>query len=126
MTMAPAAMKQTNSENLKKNRIQVSNTKKPLFFCLLQSYHTVVTIAEILKNNGFVKEKSITTSTVGMKDQAKGRVVHKARIEIVLEKSEKFDSLVNANHAAQNATANNAKVVGNGKVEANGNVENSK
>ncbi|KAL0300468.1 UNVERIFIED_CONTAM: hypothetical protein Sangu_3119400, partial [Sesamum angustifolium] len=40
---------------------------------------TVVTIAEILKNNGFVKEKSITTSTVGMKDPAKGRVVHKAR-----------------------------------------------
>ncbi|KAL0304660.1 UNVERIFIED_CONTAM: hypothetical protein Scaly_2561900 [Sesamum calycinum] len=139
MTMAPAAMKQTNSENLKKNRIQVSNTKKPLFFYVNLAKHneielsalgmaitTVVTIAEILKNNGFVKEKSITTSTVGMKDQAKGRVVHKARIEIVLEKSEKFDSLVNANHAAQNATANNAKVVGNGKVEANGKVENNK
>ncbi|KAK4427670.1 hypothetical protein Salat_1536000 [Sesamum alatum] len=118
MTMAsssPASpIKQTNNENLKKNRIQVSNTKKPLFFYVnlakryLQQHKeielsalgmaitTVVTIAEILKNNGFVTEKSIVTSTVGMKDVAKGRVIHKARIEIVLEKSEKFDSLIAA------------------------------
>lgn len=27
-----AVIKQANNENLKKNRIQVSNTKKPLFF----------------------------------------------------------------------------------------------
>ncbi|XP_011087389.1 uncharacterized protein At2g34160 [Sesamum indicum] len=118
MTMAsssPASpIKQTNNENLKKNRIQVSNTKKPLFFYVnlakryLQQHKeielsalgmaitTVVTIAEILKNNGFVTEKSIVTSTVGMKDVAKGRVIHKARIEIVLEKSEKFDTLIAA------------------------------
>ncbi|KAL0384826.1 UNVERIFIED_CONTAM: hypothetical protein Sradi_2876900 [Sesamum radiatum] len=119
MTMAsssPASpIKQiTNNDNLKKNRIQVSNTKKPLFFYVnlakryLQQHKeielsalgmaitTVVTIAEILKNNGFVIEKSIVTSTVGMKDVAKGRVIHKARIEIVLEKSEKFDSLIAA------------------------------
>ncbi|KAL0422026.1 UNVERIFIED_CONTAM: hypothetical protein Slati_3225500 [Sesamum latifolium] len=118
MTMAsssPASpIKQTNNDNLKKNRIQVSNTKKPLFFYVnlakryLQQHKeielsalgmaitTVVTIAEILKNNGFVTEKSIVTSTVGMKDVAKGRVIHKARIEIVLEKSEKFDSLIAA------------------------------
>lgn len=32
MTMETEAVKQINSENLKKNRIQVSNTKKPLFF----------------------------------------------------------------------------------------------
>ncbi|KAH6819112.1 Alba DNA/RNA-binding protein [Perilla frutescens var. frutescens] len=70
---------------------------------------TVVTIAEILKNNGFVNEKSIVTSTVGTKDVAKGRTVQKARIEIVLEKSEKFDSLMSA---SQNANAN-----ANGKVE---------
>ncbi|XP_042027272.1 uncharacterized protein At2g34160-like [Salvia splendens] len=115
------------NENLKKNRIQVSNTKKPLFFYVnlakryLQQHKeielsalgmaitTVVTISEILKNNGFVNEKSILTSTVGTKDVAKGRTVQKARIEIVLEKSEKFDSLMSA---SQNANAN-----GNGKVE---------
>ncbi|KAL0357334.1 UNVERIFIED_CONTAM: hypothetical protein Scaly_1419100 [Sesamum calycinum] len=93
MTMAMASsspaspIKQTNNnDNLKKNRIQVSNTKKPLFFYVnlakryLQQHKeielsalgmaitTVVTIAEILKNNGFVTEKSIVTSTVGMKD----------------------------------------------------------
>ncbi|KZV54426.1 hypothetical protein F511_09741 [Dorcoceras hygrometricum] len=90
-------VKQVKNENLKKNRIQVSNTKKPLFFyvnlakrylqqnneielsALGMAITTVVTIAEILKNNGFAKEKSILTSTVGMKDEAKGRIVHKAR-----------------------------------------------
>ncbi|KAK6143310.1 hypothetical protein DH2020_023658 [Rehmannia glutinosa] len=140
MTMAPAEMKQTNNENQKKNRIQVSNTKKPLFFYVnlakryLQQHNeielsalgmaitTVVTIAEILKNNGFAKEKSILTSTVGMKDQDKGRVVNKARIEIVLEKSEKFDSLMSASHAVQNTSANE-KVVANGKVATNEKVE---
>ncbi|KAL3814708.1 hypothetical protein ACJIZ3_015976 [Penstemon smallii] len=121
MTMAQGAVKQTNNENQKLNRIQVSNTKKPLFFYVnlakkyLQQHNeielsalgmaitTVVTIAEILKNNGFVNEKSISTSTIGMKDEAKGRVVHKARIEIVLEKSDKFESLM---ATTQQATAN--------------------
>ncbi|KAL8115995.1 hypothetical protein AgCh_022478 [Apium graveolens] len=60
----------------KSNRIQVSNTKKSLFFYVnlakrfLQQYNevelsalgmaiaTVVTVAEILKNNGFAVEKS--------------------------------------------------------------------
>ncbi|EYU30530.1 hypothetical protein ABFS82_14G178800 [Erythranthe guttata] len=141
MTMAPAAMKQINNENLKKNRIQVSNTKKPLFFyvnlakrylqqhteielsALGMAITTVVTIAEILKNNGFAKEKSILTSTVGMKDQDKGRTVNKARIEIVLEKSEKFDSLMSASQAAQPKPADE-KVVANGNVVANGEAEN--
>ncbi|CAN1287693.1 Uncharacterized protein At2g34160 [Linum perenne] len=59
-----------------KNRIQVSNTKKPLFFYVnlakryMQQFNevelsalgmaiaTVVTVAEILKNNGFAVEKS--------------------------------------------------------------------
>ncbi|KAL7126312.1 hypothetical protein ABFS83_14G177800 [Erythranthe nasuta] len=141
MTMAPAAMKQINNENLKKNRIQVSNTKKPLFFyvnlakrylqqhteielsALGMAITTVVTIAEILKNNGFAKEKSILTSTVGMKDQDKGRTVNKARIEIVLEKSEKFDSLMSASQAAQ-PKPTDEKVVANGNVVANGEAEN--
>ncbi|KAL6513353.1 hypothetical protein OROGR_020446 [Orobanche gracilis] len=140
MTMASSDTKQTNNENQKKNRIQVSNTKKPLFFYVnlakryLQQHKeielsalgmaitTVVTIAEILKNNGFAKEKSILTSTVGMKNQEKGRVVNKARIEIVLEKSDTFDSLMNASHATKNTSANE-KVDANGKTAANEKLE---
>ncbi|KAL8140045.1 hypothetical protein V2J09_006066 [Rumex salicifolius] len=89
----------------KKNRIQVSNTKKPLFFYLnlakryIKQYDdvelsalgmaipTVVTIAEILKANGVAIEKKVLTSTVGSKDESKGRLVQKAKIEIVLEKN---------------------------------------
>ncbi|XP_023537985.1 uncharacterized protein At2g34160-like [Cucurbita pepo subsp. pepo] len=100
------------TETQKKNRIQVSNTKKPLFFYVnlakryIQQHNevelsalgmaitTVVTIAEILKNNGLATEKKVLTSTVGMKDENKGRLVQKAKIEIVLGKSEKFDSLM--------------------------------
>ncbi|XP_010519975.1 PREDICTED: uncharacterized protein At2g34160-like [Tarenaya hassleriana] len=100
------------AENQKKNRIQVSNTKKPLFFYVnlakryIQQHNevelsalgmaitTVVTISEILKNNGLAIEKKVLTSTVGMKDENKGRVVQKAKIEIVLGKSDKFDSLM--------------------------------
>ncbi|KAJ7973504.1 Alba DNA/RNA-binding protein [Quillaja saponaria] len=101
-------------ETRKKNRIHVSNTKKPLFFyvnlakrymqhhsevelsALGMAITTVVTIAEILKNNGFAIEKKVLTSTVGMKDENRGRLVQKAKIEIVLGKSEKFDALMNA------------------------------
>ncbi|OVA05312.1 DNA/RNA-binding protein Alba-like [Macleaya cordata] len=96
----------------KKNRIQVSNTKKPLFFyvnlakrymrqhnevelsALGMAIATVVTISEILKNNGLAIEKKILTSTVDMKDEAKGRLVQKAKIEILLGKTENFDNLV--------------------------------
>ncbi|KAK9732876.1 hypothetical protein RND81_04G029200 [Saponaria officinalis] len=106
--------------NQKKNRIQVSNTKKPLFFYVnlakryIQQHNevelsalgmaitTVVTIAEILKNNGFALEKKVCTSTIGMKDENKGRVVQKAKIEIVLEKTEKFDSLMSHTPTSNN------------------------
>ncbi|XP_052192666.1 uncharacterized protein At2g34160-like [Diospyros lotus] len=102
----------------KKNRIQVSNTKKPLFFYInlakryMQQYNevelsalgmaitTVVTIAEILKKNGLATEKKVLTSTIAMKDETKGRLVQKARIEIVLAKTEKFDSLIEAGSPA--------------------------
>ncbi|XP_009364477.2 uncharacterized protein At2g34160-like [Pyrus x bretschneideri] len=102
----------------KKNRIQVSNTKKPLFFyvnlakryieqhnevelsALGMAITTVVTIAEILKNNGLAIEKKVSTSTVGMKDEIKGRLMQKAKIEIVLGKSEKFDAIMQMNAAA--------------------------
>ncbi|XVF47889.1 hypothetical protein PTKIN_Ptkin03bG0146400 [Pterospermum kingtungense] len=104
----------TDSSANKKNRIQVSNTKKPLFFYVnlakryMQQYNevelsalgmaiaTVVTVAEILKNNGLSVEKKIMTSTIDMREESGGRPVQKAKIEIVLGKSEKFDELMAA------------------------------
>ncbi|MQM20386.1 hypothetical protein Taro_053403 [Colocasia esculenta] len=98
----------------KKNRIQVSNTKKPLFFYVnlakryMQQHNevelsalgmaiaTVVTVAEILKNNGLAVEKKITTSTVDMKDDTRGRPIQKAKIEILLGKTANFDELMAA------------------------------
>nr|KAJ0203592.1 hypothetical protein LSAT_V11C500275620 [Lactuca sativa] len=114
-----------SSDSYKKNRIQVSNTKKPLFFYVnlakryMQQHNevelsalgmvppsyintisaaiaTVVTVAEILKNNGFAVEKKIMTSTVEMKGESRGRPVQKAKIEIVLGKTENFDELMAA------------------------------
>ncbi|XP_076920822.1 uncharacterized protein At2g34160-like [Bidens hawaiensis] len=102
------------TDSQKKNRIQVSNTKKPLFFyvnlakrymqqhgdvelsALGMAIATVVTIAEILKNSGFAIEKKIITSTVDIKDESRGRVIQKAKIEITLGKTEKFDELMAA------------------------------
>ncbi|XP_022729143.1 uncharacterized protein At2g34160-like isoform X1 [Durio zibethinus] len=104
----------SSASNNKKNRIQVSNTKKPLFFYVnfakryMQQHNevelsalgmaiaTVVTIAEILKNNGLAVEKKIMTSTVDMREESGGRPVQKAKIEILLGKSEKFDELMAA------------------------------
>lgn len=100
--------------DVKKNRIQVSNTKKPLFFYVnlakryMQQHNevelsalgmaiaTVVTAAEILKNNGLAVEKKITTSTIDMRDDSRGRPVQKAKIEIVLGKTDDFDKLMAA------------------------------
>ncbi|CAL9182889.1 unnamed protein product [Musa hybrid cultivar] len=97
------------ADSYKKNRIQVSNTKKPLFFYRYMQQHnevelsalgmaiaTVVTIAEILKNNGLAVEKKIMTSTVDVNDESRGRPLQKAKIEILLGKTEKFDELMAA------------------------------
>ncbi|XP_076934166.1 uncharacterized protein At2g34160-like [Bidens hawaiensis] len=88
----------TIPEHPKKNRIQVSNTKKPLFFyvnlakryiqehdevelsALGMAITTVVTVSEILKNNGLAVEKKVVTSTIGMKDETRGRLIQKARV----------------------------------------------
>ncbi|VAH68106.1 unnamed protein product [Triticum turgidum subsp. durum] len=96
----------------KKNRIQVSTNKKPLYFYVnlakryMQNYDevelsalgmaigTVVTVSEILKNNGLATEKKILTSTIDTKDESKGRLVRKAKIEILLCKSENFNSIM--------------------------------
>uniref|UniRef100_A0ACD5Z1R1 Uncharacterized protein n=1 Tax=Avena sativa TaxID=4498 RepID=A0ACD5Z1R1_AVESA len=98
----------------KKNRIQVSTNKKPLYFYVnlakkyMQNYGevelsalgmaigTAVTVSEILKNNGLAIEKKILTSTIGTKDEAKGRLVRKAKIEILLCKSENFNSIMSS------------------------------
>ncbi|EEC69301.1 hypothetical protein OsI_38366 [Oryza sativa Indica Group] len=57
---------------------------------------TVVTVAEILKNNGLATEKKILTSTIGTKDESKGRLVRKAKIEILLCKSENFNTIMSS------------------------------
>ncbi|CAL9084955.1 unnamed protein product, partial [Musa textilis] len=111
----------------KKNRIQVSTNKKPLFFYVnlakryMQQYNeielsalgmaigTVVTVAEILKNNGLATEKKILTSTVGTKDEAKGRLVRKAKIEILLGKKNSNDDDSADKEAAHEATEADAK-----------------
>ncbi|KAM1573777.1 hypothetical protein ACFX1S_043903 [Malus domestica] len=111
------------SYNKKKNRIQVSNTKKPLFFyvnlakrymqhnnevelsALGMAIATVVTIAEILKNNGLALEKRIMTSTIDMREDAGGRPIQKAKIEILLGKSEKFNEIMAADADADAAAA---------------------
>ncbi|GAB2294559.1 hypothetical protein Dimus_028764 [Dionaea muscipula] len=104
----------------KKNRIQVSNTKKPLFFylnlakryikqhndvelsALGMAIPTLVTIVEILKSKGLVVEKKVLTSTIGSKNENKGRLVQKAKLEIVLEKSENPKK-----HGSQNESESN-------------------
>ncbi|XRB16576.1 hypothetical protein RI054_13g64200 [Pseudoscourfieldia marina] len=93
-------------------RIQVSATKKPLFFyvnlakkllsingqvdlsALGLATSTVVTVAEILKNNGLAETKRIQTSVVDV-TLDNGRTVQKAKVEIALDKSANFDEIVN-------------------------------
>ncbi|PKU71651.1 Uncharacterized protein MA16_Dca004493 [Dendrobium catenatum] len=103
----------------KKYRIQVSNTKKPLFFYvnlakrhmqvhneielsalgmgkLFAAIATTVSVAEILKNSGFATVKQILTSTVDIKDDYRVRPLQKAKISILLGKTEEFDELMAA------------------------------
>ncbi|XP_020584183.1 uncharacterized protein At2g34160-like [Phalaenopsis equestris] len=120
-------------EAQKRYRIQVSTNKKPVYYYvnlakrLLQRFDeielsalgmaigTVVTISEILKNKGLAIEKKIMTSTVGTNDDAKGRLFPKAKIEILLGKSPKFDDLMTAEkkERSPNAGAAKAKVAVN-------------
>ncbi|XP_043691160.1 uncharacterized protein At2g34160-like [Telopea speciosissima] len=111
---AGAKAKLGGLERQRTNKIQVSSTKKPLYFyvnlakrymqqheevelsALGMAITTVVTIAEILKNNGLATQKKIVISTVGMKDESKGRLVQKAKIEILLVKTESLDNMLTA------------------------------
>ncbi|KAL3643597.1 hypothetical protein CASFOL_014412 [Castilleja foliolosa] len=70
------------------------------------SISSVVSIAEILKNNGFAVEKKITTSTVEIRDDSRGRPVQKAKIEVVLGKTANFDQLMaSAQEAIENGNS---------------------
>ncbi|KAH7292857.1 hypothetical protein KP509_28G001500 [Ceratopteris richardii] len=104
-----------DATTLKKNKIQVSNTKKPLFFYVtlakrfMQQYEevelsalgmaisTAVTVVEILKNNGLAIVKKIYTSTVDIGDEARGRTVQKAKMEIIVTKSTKSQKVLTDN-----------------------------
>ncbi|KAK2425721.1 Alba DNA/RNA-binding protein [Trifolium repens] len=101
-----------NGGNMEKEkkifRIQVSKTKKPIFFYLnlakkhLKMDHdvelcalgtaipTVIIMAEIVKRNGWGIEKGIMASTIGKEDK-EGRVIHKAKLDILLGKAKSGD-----------------------------------
>ncbi|PKA61425.1 Uncharacterized protein AXF42_Ash014342 [Apostasia shenzhenica] len=124
----------------RQNRIQVSTNKKPLYFYVnlakrYMQYHneielsalgmaigTVVTVAEILKNNGLATEKKILTSTIGTKDEANGRLVRKAKIEIFLGKTENFNDLMTVAKAERNGNGNAAKGKADGDASFSGHV----
>ncbi|KAH7331095.1 hypothetical protein KP509_20G014500 [Ceratopteris richardii] len=108
----PQPQQQETSDNARRNKIQVSNTKKPLFFyvtlskrfmkqygevelsALGMAISTVVTVVEILKNNGLAVVKKIYTSTIDIRDEMRGRTVQKPKMEITVEKSDKFDEII--------------------------------
>ncbi|CAD5187982.1 unnamed protein product [Musa acuminata subsp. malaccensis] len=62
----------------------------------LTAIATVVTIAEILKNNGLAVEKKIMNRWLVWRMRPGGRLLQKARIEILLGKTENFDELMAA------------------------------
>ncbi|KAF8648163.1 hypothetical protein HU200_065020 [Digitaria exilis] len=81
------------TEQHKKNRIQVSNTKKPLFFYVNLAKRYMQQHEEVeLSALGM----EIMTSTVDVKDESRSRPIQKAKIEIILGKTEKFDELMAA------------------------------
>lgn len=95
-------------------RIQVSKTKKPLFFYLnIAKKHlkldndvelcalgtaipTIILISEILKRNGWAIEKSVEASTVDAKEGKEGRGAPKAKLGIVLGKAKSGDQSTDA------------------------------
>ncbi|KAK9087212.1 hypothetical protein Syun_029606 [Stephania yunnanensis] len=72
--------------------ISESRINASMVFKRFAAIATVVTVSEILKSTGLVTEKKIMTSTVDMKDEAKGKTVQKAKIEIFLKKIENAES----------------------------------
>ncbi|GAU46988.1 hypothetical protein TSUD_186300 [Trifolium subterraneum] len=100
-------------------RIQVSKSKKPLFFYLnLAKKHlkmdydvelcalgmaipTVIIINEILKRNGWAIEKSIMASTIDAKEDKEGRRIPMAKLDILLGKAKSGDQSTDASTSTQ-------------------------
>jgi len=102
-----------NNNKRSKNKIKVSSAKSVFFYVDLATRFlkqenevelsglgyaitTVVTISEILKNNGIAEVKKIITSTMDVRD----RPTQKAKIQIILEKSKDFDTIIATKMAA--------------------------
>eukprot|EP00697_Spironema_sp_BW2_P009227 gnl/Spiro4/24060_TR11926_c0_g1_i1.p1 gnl/Spiro4/24060_TR11926_c0_g1~~gnl/Spiro4/24060_TR11926_c0_g1_i1.p1 ORF type:complete len:141 (+),score=20.17 gnl/Spiro4/24060_TR11926_c0_g1_i1:35-424(+) len=98
------------------SRIQVSHTKRPLYFyvrlakrmletneevtlsALASAIASVVTIAEILRNSRFAVIKKIETSTTVGEE---GRGAMRAKMSVILIKSAEFHTLFAAEVASQ-------------------------
>ncbi|KMZ59945.1 Alba DNA/RNA-binding protein [Zostera marina] len=96
----------------KKNRIQVSSIKKPIYFyvnlakkylqqhgeielCALgMATGSLISISEILKNNNFAVMKDIKISTVEVCEEKTGRTVSKSKLEISMEKSNAINEVI--------------------------------
>ncbi|GIM17239.1 hypothetical protein Vretimale_19750 [Volvox reticuliferus] len=93
------------------NRVQVSTNKKPLQFYLnlsrriMAEYGEVelsalglavsnmVTVAEILKKEGWAVEKSLRTGLETLESEGEQRSMSKPKMEVVLAKSSEFEKL---------------------------------
>ncbi|GAU18894.1 hypothetical protein TSUD_228840 [Trifolium subterraneum] len=101
-------------------RIQVSKSKKPLFFYLnlakkhLKMDHdvelcalgtaipTVIIITEILKRDGWGIEKSIMASTIDAREDKEGRrIPPKAKLDILLGKAKSGDQSTEASTSTE-------------------------
>ncbi|GMH45217.1 hypothetical protein BSKO_13174 [Bryopsis sp. KO-2023] len=110
---APGSPKTNGAEGHPLARIQVSLGKKPLFFYvnlakrMLQEHGVVkltalgfamsnmVSVAEILKKDGLVVEKALLTSVDMLTDhKGRRRPDSKPKMEITLEKSDRFDTIM--------------------------------
>ncbi|XP_028551330.1 uncharacterized protein At2g34160-like isoform X2 [Dendrobium catenatum] len=89
----------------KPNRIQVSTNKKPVYFYVNLAKRFMQRHNEIeLSALGM----EIMTSTVGTKDEANGRLVRKAKIEILLSKTQNSSDLITAARTERSANSNAA------------------
>ncbi|GLI66391.1 hypothetical protein VaNZ11_010183 [Volvox africanus] len=93
------------------NRVQVSTNKKPLQFYLnlsrrIMAEHgevelsalglavsNMVTVAEILKKDGWAVEKSLRTGLETLESEGEQRSTSKPKMEVVLGRSSEFDRL---------------------------------
>lgn len=109
--------------NRDSNRIQVSATKKPMYFYVTLSKRllkdhgevqlsalgtavsTMVSVAEILKKEGFAVEKGLSTDLEGIEErEAEGRPArpaYKPKMTVVLGKSDGFDAKMAEEAAAE-------------------------